>query len=135
VLPIELELPTWQTLQWTDIRDTAGLIAMRAQQLSRRDRDLQEAVARMARLREQGKDYWDNAHEARVDALQPGTMVLLKNTKLYKGFGRKLAARWKGPFRIRAVHEHKRWYELEELDGTMIEGTVQGDRLKIFIQR
>ncbi|KAF1980640.1 hypothetical protein K402DRAFT_306055, partial [Aulographum hederae CBS 113979] len=32
VLPIELELPTWQTLQWTDIRDTAGLIAMRAQQ-------------------------------------------------------------------------------------------------------
>ena len=43
VLPIELDVPTWQILDWNSVKTTADLLAMQARQLQRRNEDLEEA--------------------------------------------------------------------------------------------
>jgi hypothetical protein len=48
ILPIELSIPTWQVLPWKEVTDTPSLVAMRARQFQRRDRRLNEAIARYA---------------------------------------------------------------------------------------
>ena len=45
ILPIETEIPTWQTISWENIHSTVDLLAARAQQLKWRDRDYEEAIA------------------------------------------------------------------------------------------
>ena len=42
VLPIELDIPTWQTLPWNAVQTHAKLIAMRAQQIERCDKNIEE---------------------------------------------------------------------------------------------
>jgi hypothetical protein len=44
VLPIELNFPTWRILDWDTVRTTSKLLALRTQQIQRRDEDLQEAI-------------------------------------------------------------------------------------------
>jgi transposase InsO family protein len=65
VLPIELSIPTWQTIQWGKITDTESLIAARAKQFERRDHRLEESVDRTVRLRYEGKEWFDNRHVLR----------------------------------------------------------------------
>jgi hypothetical protein len=47
----------------------------------------------------------------------------------------KLAYRWRGPYRVRTANPAKGYYELEEFDGTKLDGTFAGNRLKKFILR
>ncbi|KAK1907837.1 hypothetical protein P3342_006166 [Pyrenophora teres f. teres] len=49
ILPVELSIPTWQTLPWSEVKDTPTLLAMRAQQFQRRDERFQEAINRTVR--------------------------------------------------------------------------------------
>jgi hypothetical protein len=133
ILPIELELPTWMTLEWNTVRTTEDLIAMRARQIDRRDEDIQEAAYRLERLRKQNKEYFDEHHVLRDEPLSRGEIVLLHNTKQSQDFSNrvKLAWRWLGPYRIRHVNKNGS-YALEELDGTEMKGTVNGNRLKKY---
>jgi len=135
VLPIELTVPTWQVLPWSEVRSTSDLLAMRARQLERRDDDLKEALLRIRRHRQQNKEYFDDTHRIRPENLTEGMMVLLHDTKLEKSYSDKLTFRWKGPYRIAVAHPQKGTFELEELDGSRLQETVPGNRLKIFHQR
>ena len=47
---------------------------------------------------------------------------------------KKLAYRWRGPYRVRNAIPEKGTYELEEFDGTPIPGTHPGNRLKKFVK-
>ena len=70
VLPIELEVPTWRILPWSEVHTTAELLAMRARQLQRREEDLEEAVHHLQRMRMEGKEEFDD------------TVVMCKVTRL-----------------------------------------------------
>jgi hypothetical protein len=136
ILPIELSIPTWQTLPWSEVTDTPSLIAMRAKQFERRDERFREAIDRTVRLRHENKEYFDNSRTIRTTKLEPGDLVLLKDSFHENDRSRltKFLPKWRGPFRIKESHE-KGWYNLEELDGTPFRSHTPGNRLKRFYQR
>ncbi|KAB2109261.1 hypothetical protein AG0111_0g2620 [Alternaria gaisen] len=136
VLPIELSIPTWQTLPWSEVRDTATLLAMRARQFDRRDEKFREAIDRTIRLRHENKDYFDNTRVLRSKKLSVGDLVLLRDSfhDNDRSVLTKFLPKWKGPFRIQSAH-NKGWYRLEDLDGTTFRRHTPGNRLKAFHQR
>jgi hypothetical protein len=136
ILPIELSIPTWQVLPWSDITDTPSLLAMRARQFERRDARFQEAIARTVRLRQENKDYFDDSKVVRPTRLQQGDLVLLRDSyhENDRSVLTKFLPKWQGPFKIRTANE-KGWYNLEELDGTPFRSHTPGNRLKKFHQR
>jgi hypothetical protein len=136
ILPIELSIPTWQTLPWTEVYDTPTLLAMRARQFDRRDERFRESIDRTIRLRHENKEYFDNSKVLRPTKLSKGDLVLLRDS-FYdndRSTLTKFLPKWKGPFRISSVNE-KGWYRLEELDGTTFRSHTPGNRLKAFHQR
>lgn len=136
VLPIECEVPTWQTRNWLKIRNTADLLATRARQIERRDADLVEAAHRLERMRERNQEYFDNTHTLRLKPLEVNNLVLLHNTKLDKELtsDRKLQYRWVGPYVIHAAYPNGT-YKLRELDGAVRQDTIHGNRLKQYYVR
>ncbi len=112
VLPIETRIPSWSTLPWTSVRSREDLLAMRAQQMQRRDEDLEEAAARLQRMREQGKEAWDQAMDAKESAFQIDDLVLLYNSRYQNddSIVRKLAFWWLGPYRVVYADNRKGTY-------------------------
>ena len=137
VLPIELEFPTWRILPWERVHTTADLLALRARQLERRDEDLEEAILRLQRVRTEGKEYFDQKHRLREKDLGKGDLVLLHDTGRFKSreVTNKLGYKWLGPYHISEANSLKGTYILSELDGTLLSGTVAGNRLKKFFPR
>ena len=138
VLPIELCVPTWQTIPWNEIHDTESLIAARARQFERRDSRLREAIDRSIRLREQGKEWFDKKARFRPEELQEGDLVLVRDTFGDMDMSRltKLKPKWKGPYRIcRIPPDRSGWYQLEDLDGARFRNKTPGDRITKFFQR
>lgn len=72
VLPIELEIPTWRILPWGSVTNTAELLAMRARQLQRRDEDLMEARDHLQRMRERGKEEFEERKNIRLSNIEVG---------------------------------------------------------------
>ncbi|KAK1913548.1 hypothetical protein P3342_005485 [Pyrenophora teres f. teres] len=102
ILPVELSIPTWQTLPWSEVKDTPTLLAMRAQQFQRRDERFQEAINRTVRLRQENKDYFDDAKVLRKEPLAVGDLVLLRDSfhETDRSTLTKFLPKWTGPFRI-----------------------------------
>jgi hypothetical protein len=133
VLPVELSIPTWQTLPWDTVRDTETLLALRAKQFEHRDERLREAVDRTVRLREEGKEWFDAQASLRPSPMTIGDLVLIKDVlqDIDMSRSKKLLPRWKGPFRITRITD-KGTYLIEELDGTPLRATFAGNRLRKF---
>ena len=108
---------------------------MRARQLQRRDKDLQEAALYLRRSREQDKDNFDSRKRLRVKNLNVGDLVLLHNTKLKYQYSHKLDYCWLRPYRLADLVRDKGTYLLEELDGARLQSTYAGNRLKFFYTR
>ena len=110
---------------------------MRAQQLLRRDLDLEEATARVERMRVQGKEYQDEAMSAENRKYKVRDLVLLHNSRWKEdnSASRKLGFWWLGPYRVASTNHRKGNYTLEELDGSEMTGTVPGNRLKSYFSR
>ncbi|RDW56805.1 hypothetical protein BP5796_12872 [Coleophoma crateriformis] len=136
VLPIELEIPTWRILDWDSVKTTSDLLAMRANQITRRDDDLVEAARRLQRRRTTAEDWWEAHKRTRAKKIPQGALVLLfdqtKDIDMSKK--NKLRYRWKGPFRV-TKSDKKGYYFLKELDGTPLEGTFVGNSIKPFYKR
>jgi hypothetical protein len=64
----------------------------------------------------------------------PGTIVLVFNSTLLMQHGRKGEIRWLGPYRVRRQNIRGS-YELNELDGTPMNGLYAGNRLKRYYPR
>ena len=137
VLPIEAKVTTWNTLPWSTVRTRADLLAMRSLQLLRRDEDLEEAVAHLERKRREGKEYQDDRTNAIDRGYKKGDLVLLHDSR-YKednSASRKLSFWWLGPYRVVEANTKKGNYRLAELDGSEMEGTITGRRLKPYKER
>ncbi len=135
VFLIELEVPTWRILSLSKVYSTADLLAIRARQLQRRDKDLEEATLHFQRIRLEGKEQQDFKHGIRNEKLAVGSIVLLHDTRREKDMSRKLSYKWLGPYRICDMVKDKGIYMLEDLDGSRLAGTFAGDRLKKFHPR
>lgn len=90
VLPIELEVPTWQILPWSELHSTADLLAMRLRQLQRRGKNLEEATLHLQRLRLEGKERHDEKHGICIEELAVGRVVLLHDTRREKEHASKM---------------------------------------------
>ncbi|KAE8822182.1 hypothetical protein HRS9139_10445 [Pyrenophora teres f. teres] len=133
VLPIELVVPTWQSLPWSEVRSHADLLAVRAMQLQFRKENLEEAVHRTRRLRKEAVE----SRNAKKDVPKPfrvGDLVLVWDAikSIDKSSDRKLDDRWRGPYRVREAQADKGYYRLEDLNEVAFPNTTRADRLKKF---
>ena len=125
VLPIELGIPTWQILPWSEVHYTADLLAMRARQLQRQDKDLEEATLHLQRICLEKKERHDLKHGICEEELAAGSTVLLYDTRRKKDMSRKLAFKWLGLYRISDAVRDKGTYMLEEIDGSRCKKLTQ----------
>ncbi|KAI1507933.1 Integrase core domain containing protein [Pyrenophora tritici-repentis] len=133
VLPIELVVPTWQSLPWNEVRSHADLLAVRATQLQFRRENLEEAVQRTRRLRREAVES-RNAKKDVPKPFQVGDLVLVWDAikSIDKSSDRKLDDRWRGPYRVREAQADKGYYRLEDLNEVAFPNTTRADRLKKF---
>jgi hypothetical protein len=91
---------SWHTLEWTKVKSTKDLLAIRIKQLSRRDEYIGEADVRAEKSRKKAAEYFYERHKARMSSgdFAPGTFVLVWNNSLDFQFGNKGALRWHGPY-------------------------------------
>ncbi|CAI6342054.1 unnamed protein product [Periconia digitata] len=138
ILPVEMEIPTWQTLPFGRVRTRADLLAIRAAQLDLRDRHMKLATARTMRLRARKKEYWDATQEIEHDNYKKGDLVLLWNSQqndFDRSTNKKLSKKWLGPYKIHDVNPDRNYYRLAELDGVPFRNPTPGYRIKRFVQR
>ncbi|KAL3247644.1 hypothetical protein ABHI18_012339, partial [Aspergillus niger] len=64
-----------------------------------------------------------------------GDLVLVWRTTVEKDKGRKLDARWSGPFKVSKVSRHKRSVILSEIGTNLMLGRYHVDHLKLFLTR
>ena len=127
---------TWDTLDWHSVASTEDLLALRMQQILRRDKKLVIAMEQQKQVRQWAVDDFNckHAHYLSSGSFVIGTWVLLHETWLDSQMGHKGALRWTGPY---IVHRQLRdtTYQLRELDGTVMQGSVATNRLKVFYYR
>jgi len=137
LMPIELTIESWQTVNWEAVETREDLILARMQQLDHRRVSETIAADNLRNSRKANKVYFDQHHRLRPQnqQLKEGDLVLLYDSALQKNRNTKLNDRWRGPFRIVEKPENSTFYRLEELDGTPLSGTTAGDRVKKFYSR
>ena len=127
---------TWDTLDWHSVASTEDLLALRMQQILRRDKKLVLTLEQQKRVRQRAVDDFNRKHEHYLSSgsFIIGTWVLLHETWLDSQMGNKGALRWAGPY---IVHRqlHDTTYQLRELDGTVMRGSIAANRLKVFYYR
>ena len=99
---------------------------MRARQLQRRGKDLEEAVLHLQRMRLEGKERRDKKQGIRNEELAIGSIVLLHDTRHEKDMPQNLEFKWLGPYRIGDAVKEKGTYLLEELDRSRL-SQIPGD--------
>ena len=127
---------TWDTLDWHSVTSTEDLLALQMQQILRRDKKLVLAMEQQKKVRQRAVDDFNrkHAHYLSSGIFILGTWVLLHETWLDSQMGNKGALRWTSPY---IIHRQLRdtTYQLRELDGTVMRGSVAANRLKIFYYR
>ena len=127
---------TWDFLDWHQVKTTEELIALRAQQLVKREKDLVIALEQQKESRKKAVDDFNKKYEKYMvtNDFDIGTWVLVHETWLDGQKGNKGALRWSGPY---VVHEkfNNKTYRLREIDGTVRRETIDKHRLKIFYYR
>ena len=91
---------TWDTLDWHIIASTEDLLAIRMQQILRRDKKLVLAMDQQKRVRQRVVDDFNSKHERYLSTgdFLLGSWVLLHETWLDSQMGNKGALRWTGPY-------------------------------------
>ena len=127
---------TWDMLDWHTVTSTEDLLAMRMAQILRRDKKLVLAMEQQKRVRQRAVDDFNSKHERHLSSGEflLGTWVLLHETWLDSQMGNKGALRWTGPYIVHRKLQDTT-YQLRELDGVVMRGSVAANRLKIFYYR
>ena len=135
VLLIEFKILTWRSLPWNKVHTISKYLAMRARQLQRQNKDVEEATFHLQRIRLERKECYDDKHSICVEELKIGQVILLYNTRRKKDISRKLSFKWLGLYRIYNAVKDKNTYIFEELDESWLSGTFASDKLKRFYPR
>ena len=124
---------SWHMLDWVEINSTKDLLAIRAKQLSRRDKYIGEASAKTEKVRLKAAEYFYQWNKARMVSgdYEIGTMVLVWNNILDSTFGNKGALHWTGPY-IVIQKRPLGAYVLAELNGSVISKLFTACHLKLY---
>jgi hypothetical protein len=100
VLPVELMIESWQTVDWDGVQSRDDLILARMQQLDNRRVTETLAAANLHNSRKGNKIYFDQHHHLRPESqqLRVGDLVLLFDSALQKLRNKKLLDNWRGPY-------------------------------------
>ena len=131
VLPLDIESSTWMTLPWKPNIKTSELLSLRSRQLMFSSWMREQAGIRQDESRLYNKRYYDRTKILRGKPLEKGDMVLLLNSQVLGRKIDKLLPRWNGPYLINEIPKAG-VYRLSELDGTIINSTISGHRIRQY---
>ncbi|OBZ70423.1 Transposon Tf2-9 polyprotein [Grifola frondosa] len=82
VFGFDLSDRTWSTLDWFAVKDTDDLIALRLQQITRREKDIGRATEKLNKARAKAVEDYEkrNAGRIQTEMLAVGTLVLVHQT-------------------------------------------------------
>jgi hypothetical protein len=139
ILPVETQYPTWRSLFTEEVTDRSKLLQLRAIQFQMRQENINEAILRKSRRRQEGRDAFNDKHNIRQRLFQVKDMVLRYDSvrEIDKSTRRALDFRWLGPYEIAEANTEKGYYKLKELgpDGPWLQSTFAGSMLKLFHPR
>ena len=139
VLPIEIDLPTWRTIDWDVVHTSEDLFEARLKVLERREEDIEEARVKVTVYRQKLADQLNKRDKHRIRPaiakLNVGDLVLVYDSPKALDMSRnvKLSFKWQGPYRVETVTA-KNAYELITLDGHKLNGTFSPQRLKRYFK-
>jgi hypothetical protein len=134
VLPIESIIGTWPIIKVdnaSSMMETSELLALRTAQLTKHRLALELGYQRMLEIKMKNAEYFNAIMKKRKEPLVIGDLVLLENTRVRFGIGRKLDPFWFGPYRIVTIVGNG-LYRISELDGTLLKEEITGNRLKHY---
>ena len=132
VLPIELDILTWQIFSWDQIHLTADLIEIRARQLQKKNENMEKITLLLQKMRMQGKNLFNDFYRICEKLLAIDDLVLFYDLQREANILIKLAFKWLGLYCIAEVIPEKSTYFLKKLNGTQLRSTIAGNRLKRF---
>src|SRR6202165_2412562 len=139
LFPFNITDKSWYMLDWHKIQTTEDLLTIRTKQLAAlaHDRRVAAGSNKESRIKAAQDFAKRNMRRLFTGTYPQGTMVLVYQAKFdvnAKFHGAKYRDRWAGPFRV-----HRRLksgsYQLMELDGTRMKGSVAANRVKKFYSR
>jgi hypothetical protein len=136
VLPLDLFECTYLVSGFDSRISTEELLTLRIRQLRKLPADIAKAAEKLKKTQLQSKDQFEKKFGCRLitEDMQPGTLVLVRNTAIEKELDRKSKPRYFGPLE---VHRKTKGgsYILKELDGTIIKTGFAAYRLLPYYAR
>lgn len=136
VLPFDLTEASFMVDGFTRHMTSEDLLALRIRQLEKRPEDLAAASETLKRNRFKSKAQFEKHFHARMrhNALEPGTLILVRNNTVEKSMDRKDKPRYNGPYEV--VRRTKGGsYVLQDLDGTSWKQGIAAFRVVPYISR
>ena len=135
VLPFDLTEASF-LVTYQEGMTSADLIAARIRQLQKRPEDLAAVAEVLKKNRLKSKAQFEKRFCTRLrhTKLEPGTLVLVRNTTVEKDLDRKSKPRYLGPYQVIRQTQNSS-YVLAEPDGTLWKQKVAGFRVVPYIAR
>ena len=129
ILPVEVTVGSWNSPVFdSDEMSTDDLLAMRIVQLSDYRLKLEQGYEKLIKEKQKNVEYFEELCRARKEELKVNDLVLLENTRVRMGMGKKLDPFWFGPYRVVKVVGNG-LYQISELDGSVLKEEITGNRL------
>jgi hypothetical protein len=130
VLPFDLTEATFLVEGFRSGISSEDLLALRIQQLEKRNEDVAKAARILRKTRIRSKKQFEKrfAHRLKQKKFNPGDLVLVRNSPIEKELNRKTKPRYLGPYEV-VMRTSKGSYVLKELDGTQSRAGIAGFRL------
>ncbi|EJD41808.1 hypothetical protein AURDEDRAFT_68242 [Auricularia subglabra TFB-10046 SS5] len=136
VLPLDFEQATWLVPPMQPPMSTEELIATRARQIEKRDEDIEAMRERVTQFRAKAAERMLRSYRGlkAPESVTPGTLVLVKNSRIELEHNRKPKPRWLGPFIVLRRHSGGS-YILAELDSSVLVDRVAAARVRLYHAR
>ena len=136
VLPLDYEQATWLVPPMQPPMTTEELIAARSRQIEKRSEDIASIRERVRRFREKASERMLRSYKGlkAPKNIEPGTLVIVKNSRIEMEHNRKPKPRWLGPFIVLKRHSGGS-YILTELDSSVIVDCIAAAHIRLHHAR